>query len=303
MSPDRAPVRVLMVEDREDHAELIVETLRRAGLPVAADRVDDAPGLARALDAGGAEVVIVDCSMPEFSGPEAIEMVRRRGLDLPCVVVSATVGEERAVAAEHLLRDEVRESARDQQRREPTDARSTAPRDDEHPGEGPPQHAAVGEARELRPESVDQRMRVAPVHEAPGRGIRSPNPARKDPGALHRDAEARAPAGIEYHLASAVELPFAAGHFDFATGFMSFMGIPEMERVVSEAHRVLRRGGFLQFSIAHPCFDTPHRKNLRDAHGTTYAIEVGEYFHNLRGRIDEWTFKTAPPANLSGIGE
>lgn len=33
---------------------------------------------------------------------------------------------------------------------------------------------------------------------------------------------------------------------------------------ISEAHRVLKPGGFLQFSICHPCFDTPHRRNLRD---------------------------------------
>ena len=37
-------------------------------------------------------------------------------------------------------------------------------------------------------------------------------------------------------------------------------------------------GGFFQFSITHPCFDTPHRKNLHDETGYTYAIEVGDYF-------------------------
>jgi glycosyltransferase involved in cell wall biosynthesis len=41
-------------------------------------------------------------------------------------------------------------------------------------------------------------------------------------------------------------------------------------------------GGFLQFSICHPCFDTPHRRNLRDANGVTYAIEVGDYFRIFR---------------------
>ena len=67
-------------------------------------------------------------------------------------------------------------------------------------------------------------------------------------------AETDQPLGIDYRVASAVELPFADATFDFATGFMSFMDIPETARVVSEAYRVLKSGGFLQFSIAHPCF-------------------------------------------------
>lgn len=116
-----------------------------------------------------------------------------------------------------------------------------------------------------------------------------------------RAAEARDAAGIEYQIASAVQLPFGDEQFDFATAFMSLMGIPETERVVAEAQRVLRPGGFLQFSISHPCFDTPHRKNLRDVHGTTYAIEVGEYFRNQNGEIAEWTFKSAPADVRGGM--
>src|SRR5919108_5496317 len=86
-----------------------------------------------------------------------------------------------------------------------------------------------------------------------------------------RAAEAREPLGIDYRVASAVDLPFADATFDFATGFMSFMDIPETDRALAEACRVLKPGGFLQFSISHPCFDTPHRRNLRDANGLTYA--------------------------------
>ena len=64
---------------------------------------------------------------------------------------------------------------------------------------------------------------------------------------------------------------------------------------LSEAYRVLKPGAFLQFSITHPCFDTPHRRNLRDENGMTYAIEVGDYYRDTTGRIDEWCFKTPPP--------
>ena len=76
--------------------------------------------------------------------------------------------------------------------------------------------------------------------------------------------EAREPLGIRYARASAVGLPFPDDAFDFATAFMSLMDIPENAAALREARRVVRPGGFFQFSISHPCTDTPHRRNLRD---------------------------------------
>ena len=118
-----------------------------------------------------------------------------------------------------------------------------------------------------------------------------------------RQVEAHEPLGIEYRVASAVDLPFADATFDFATAFMSFMDIPETDRVLAEAYRGLKPCGFLQFSISHPCFDTPHRRNLRDAQGLTYAIEVGDYFRNLDGEVDEWLFGAAPPHAKQGLAK
>lgn len=116
-----------------------------------------------------------------------------------------------------------------------------------------------------------------------------------------REAETADPLGIDYRVASAAALPFPDAAFDFATGFMSFMDIPEVEQVVAEARRVLKPGGFLQFSICHPCFDTPRRRNLRDESGATYAIEVGDYFRRLDGEIAEWLFSAAPPEARAGV--
>lgn len=113
-------------------------------------------------------------------------------------------------------------------------------------------------------------------------------------------AEIEAPLGISYQVASAVQLPFADSTFDFLTAFMSLMDIPELERVLDECHRVLRPGGFLQFSISHPCFNPPHRKNKRNWAGKTYALEVGEYFRDANGAIEEWIFKAAPGALRGG---
>lgn len=116
-----------------------------------------------------------------------------------------------------------------------------------------------------------------------------------------QDTERDNPLGINYQVASAVELPFRAEVFDFATGFMSLMDVPETSQLLSETYRVLKPGAFLQFSISHPCFDTPWRRNLRDTEGRTYAIEVGDYFSQRDGEIDEWLFKAAPAQVKQGL--
>jgi ubiquinone/menaquinone biosynthesis C-methylase UbiE len=115
------------------------------------------------------------------------------------------------------------------------------------------------------------------------------------------EAEKNKPLGIAYHVASAVSVPFANDAFDFVTAFMSLMDIPETELVFAEVWRVLKPGGFFQFSITHPCFTTPHRRNLRNPSGQTYAVEVGNYFDPLDGTITEWLFGETPPEVKRGL--
>jgi len=110
-----------------------------------------------------------------------------------------------------------------------------------------------------------------------------------------RHAAAAHPA-IAFLRGDAGALPFAAAAFDFATAFMSLMDMPHHERVVDEAFRVLRPGGFLQFSILHPCFVPPHRRNVRDAEGRVTALEIAGYFERIDGRVDRWWFGTLPEA-------
>jgi 2-polyprenyl-3-methyl-5-hydroxy-6-metoxy-1,4-benzoquinol methylase len=104
--------------------------------------------------------------------------------------------------------------------------------------------------------------------------------------------EAAEPLGIEFQLGDAAALPFAAGSFDFVTAFMSLMDMPDQARAIKEAGRVLCPGGFLQFSILHPCFAPPYRKVLRAADGKARAIEVGEYFDSAGGWVENWCFST-----------
>jgi len=107
-----------------------------------------------------------------------------------------------------------------------------------------------------------------------------------------RAAEAGDPLGIDYAVGDAMQLPFDDGMFDFATAFMSLMDMPDPGRALREIRRVLRPGGFVQFSILHPCFVPPHRKVLRDRKGKARAIEIGDYFESTEGRVDRWWFST-----------
>lgn len=106
--------------------------------------------------------------------------------------------------------------------------------------------------------------------------------------------EEAAPLGILYKVADGMELPFASGSFDFATAFMSLMDMPDHGVALKEAARVIRPGGFFQFSIVHPCFAPPHRRVVRDVRGQVQSIEVGRYFEPTNGSVNEWTFSGLP---------
>jgi PAS domain S-box-containing protein len=92
------PLRVLLVEDCIDDAEFTLRAIRAGGYEPSWRRVDTAAGLAAALDAGPWDVILCDHRMPEFSSAEAMQMVRDRGVDVPLIIVSGTIGEEAAVA-------------------------------------------------------------------------------------------------------------------------------------------------------------------------------------------------------------
>jgi len=110
-----------------------------------------------------------------------------------------------------------------------------------------------------------------------------------------RGAERDGPLGIRYLRASAHALPFPAATFDFATGFMVMQDVPDQSRGVAEVWRVLRPGGFFQFSITHPCFQTPRWGWVLDESGRRVALTVGDYFaSDGTCRVDEWTFGAAP---------
>ena len=88
----------LLVEDSEVDAELIVQELKDGGFDSHYERVETRDALTAALDRRLWDVVICDYSMPQFSGAAALTLFQERGLDIPFIIVSGTLGEEAAVA-------------------------------------------------------------------------------------------------------------------------------------------------------------------------------------------------------------
>ncbi len=93
------PLRALIVEDNEDDADLVRLELKRGGYDVTQARVETADGLDGALQEGPWDVILSDYMMPTLDGRKALEIVRRRGIDTPFIIVSGTIGEETAVEA------------------------------------------------------------------------------------------------------------------------------------------------------------------------------------------------------------
>lgn len=92
-------LQILIVEDSEDDAELVARALRRGGCDLTYQRVETPAAMAAALARPGWDLVIADYTMPHFNGLSALKLLREKELDLPFILVSATIGEEVAVQA------------------------------------------------------------------------------------------------------------------------------------------------------------------------------------------------------------
>ena len=92
-------LRVLIIEDSEDDAELLALALEDGGYQVIYQRVDTKTGMQTALSSRSWNIVLADYSMPRFSAIAALEILKEWQLDLPFVIVSGKIGEDTAVAA------------------------------------------------------------------------------------------------------------------------------------------------------------------------------------------------------------
>ncbi len=104
------PIRVLVAEDVPAHAELNLRELRRAGFDPQWVRVDTEPAFLEKLSPD-LDLILCDFAMPQFTGLRALELIRERGIEVPFIIISGTIGEETAVeamrrgASDYLLKD------------------------------------------------------------------------------------------------------------------------------------------------------------------------------------------------------
>ncbi len=90
-------LRVLLVEDCPDDAELLLEELKLANYNPQAKRVEEPHQMQEALDSYEWDIIISDYSLPRFSAPEALRLLKENKIDLPFIIISGVIGEEAAV--------------------------------------------------------------------------------------------------------------------------------------------------------------------------------------------------------------
>lgn len=93
------PIRLLIIEDSKDDAELLAHHLKQGGLEVVYERVEREEELIAALEQSPWDIVLADYFMPQFDGISALRIIRNRGEDIPFIFISGAMGEDVAVLA------------------------------------------------------------------------------------------------------------------------------------------------------------------------------------------------------------
>ena len=90
-------LRVLMVEDSEDDALLIIRELKKGGYNPVYERVETAAAMKKALKEKQWDIILCDYKLPKFNAPSAIAVLKETNIDIPLIIVSGAIGEETAV--------------------------------------------------------------------------------------------------------------------------------------------------------------------------------------------------------------
>jgi two-component sensor histidine kinase/CheY-like chemotaxis protein len=107
------PIRVLILEDRPEDAELMLHELRRSWFEPVCLRLETETEYLKALQSAP-DVILADYRMPRLDASRALELLHQEGLDIPFLVVSGAIGEDAAVAlmrqgaTDYLLKDRLR---------------------------------------------------------------------------------------------------------------------------------------------------------------------------------------------------
>ena len=95
----RKSLRVLIIEDSEFDARVMTSVLRQGGYDVVSQRVESGTALRDALGKQDWDVILSDYNLPEFQAPEALEILKGTGIDIPFIIISGGIGEDVAVSA------------------------------------------------------------------------------------------------------------------------------------------------------------------------------------------------------------
>src|SRR6185369_9466053 len=90
-------LRVLLIEDSADDAELLRLELLHQGYFATTTRVETRAALQIALDDGNWDVVLCDQRLPMLDALSALSIVQARGLDVPFIIVSSVISERDAI--------------------------------------------------------------------------------------------------------------------------------------------------------------------------------------------------------------
>ncbi|WP_276374556.1 hybrid sensor histidine kinase/response regulator [Chryseolinea sp. H1M3-3] len=90
-------LKILMLEDERDDAELIGRSMIKSGMSFESRRVDTKEDFAEAIKSFSPDVILSDHSLPQFNSLEALKICKQKGLSIPFILVTGTVSEEFAV--------------------------------------------------------------------------------------------------------------------------------------------------------------------------------------------------------------
>jgi PAS domain S-box-containing protein len=104
-------LRVLIIDDSENDALLIISALKKGGYNPLYERVETAASMKKSLREKQWDVILCDYKMPKFNAPSAIALLKKKNIDTPVIIISGVTGEEKAVecmrlgARDYIIKD------------------------------------------------------------------------------------------------------------------------------------------------------------------------------------------------------
>jgi PAS domain S-box-containing protein len=105
------PLRALLIEDNPEDCALILHALKRGGYVLSADVVGTREEFLHQVHSQPYDIVLADYNLPQWTGVEALELLRQENLDIPLILVTGALGDEKAVesikqrATDYVLKD------------------------------------------------------------------------------------------------------------------------------------------------------------------------------------------------------